>query len=1154
MRHTHVKFARGGKSMNYDVFLDSLNLLLELFEAYSEKKKQYENEKIEYERKNEEKYQISKQKNDEYYVERQKKEEEYLSHLREKVHFSRKNLKEQEERILEILRDAACLPKGTFKECFDAISREEPNSDTLFERLRKTPKEDWHKEKVILPGDNEELLKLCIEISEMHRNINNEINSLNEYINARQSEESENLSNMKKKNENESYIKRENGLKTILEKYEKKNLDLDKNLVEKIEQEISPESLQRKYVQARLSVPSFEHFNIQEKCEEGIQFGRLFFNMSDHYDYRLKGDILEKQFGDFLVNSANSRIFEIPYGRRFIDENFSSLIQYNSNTKAAAINFMRMMVLRLLVSVPCGEIHFTFIDPIDLGASFNIFKIDADTEHKIFEDRILTNESEIEERLSIMVSEAQNIIQRRLRSQDKNIFEYNKEAKKNKEPLRMLFVTDFPVGFSDSALHMLGTIINKGLKCGIYTILAGNENQLLLSPRISPELKEVYTYLNKINFMEDAYFLQEYPQFQFVPDKFPENRVVNKILKDLSVQLGNIREADVTIDEINNGLLQKERLWFRTSTKDSHGIDKGLDIPIGLEGAEHIVKLHLGGHFNSLNHALVVGLPDSGKSNFLHVVITNILLNYSPNDVQMYILDYKYGTEFKFYSDYDIKNFRVISTDSEPEFGKIILEHLNKEMKERSSRIMHTLGGGKIEDYYQYCDENHIPHKMPRLILIVDEYHKLLDNKENPVCKFCADMICELATKGSTYGIHMILSSQQIGLAKALDKLIYDLFSTRIGLECAPETAYAIFEQDAMITALLKHEMKFEAVFNENLGQSGFNRRCRMAHAVREDLDILLKRIGKKQKEYFEDDFMKPKLLFSRVEFDKENVLTRFAENGHLPKKSFGGVPLYIGESVAMKNSFYPVLRCSDKQNLLIVGAEENKVVIDCLCGFSCMSIIVNEIVNRGYIARKLFTVFDFLDNDDEDTLLGNLIKELPQLFHVVDRYELYGGLKTILEEMESQGDSGEYRHFMLFLGLCWSDELIMESFDYENSSKDLLGKLLQEGPSKGLNSIVWANNSQTFLSCFRGILPFFNYRFASQIDSKDAREIIGQEIPDNMREMNLIKYEKAGRRPWEKVRIYRNPLEKNEWSIDTADQNSWFEGFVSNVRKYIRK
>ena len=60
-------------------------------------------------------------------------------------------------------------------------------------------------------------------------------------------------------------------------------------------------------------------------------------------------------------------------------------------------------------------------------------------------------------------------------------------------------------------------------------------------------------------------------------------------------------------------------------------------------------------------HALVAGKTGSGKSTLLHALITQLALNYSPDEVELYLVDFKKGVEFKTYATHGLPHARAIA-------------------------------------------------------------------------------------------------------------------------------------------------------------------------------------------------------------------------------------------------------------------------------------------------------------------------------------------------------------------------------------------------------------------------------------------------------------------------------------------------------------
>ena len=82
-------------------------------------------------------------------------------------------------------------------------------------------------------------------------------------------------------------------------------------------------------------------------------------------------------------------------------------------------------------------------------------------------------------------------------------------------------------------------------------------------------------------------------------------------------------------------------IWSEDTTSE-------LRVPIGRTGATKFQYLAIGK--GTCQHALVAGKTGSGKSTLFHVIITNLALWCSPEQVEFYLVDFKKGVEFKCYA------------------------------------------------------------------------------------------------------------------------------------------------------------------------------------------------------------------------------------------------------------------------------------------------------------------------------------------------------------------------------------------------------------------------------------------------------------------------------------------------------------------------
>ncbi len=137
-------------------------------------------------------------------------------------------------------------------------------------------------------------------------------------------------------------------------------------------------------------------------------------------------------------------------------------------------------------------------------------------------------------------------------------------------------------------------------------------------------------------------------------------------------------------------------------------------MPIGHTGATRSQVISLGR--GVAQHMLIAGKTGSGKSTLLHVIITNLALWYSPDEVELYLIDFKKGVEFKTYATHRLPHARAVAIESDREFGLSILQRLDAEMTRRGE-LFRPAGVQDIAAYREATGKT-----LPRTVLIVDEF------------------------------------------------------------------------------------------------------------------------------------------------------------------------------------------------------------------------------------------------------------------------------------------------------------------------------------------------------------------------------------------------------------------------------------------------
>lgn len=229
--------------------------------------------------------------------------------------------------------------------------------------------------------------------------------------------------------------------------------------------------------------------------------------------------------------------------------------------------------------------------------------------------------------------------------------------------------------------------------------------------------------------------------------------------------------------------------WSDSEASDSR---YGLEVEIGRHGTDRPARLVLGregGH-----HAICIGRTGSGKTNLFHVVISNLVRRYSPDELELYLLDFKEGVEFSVYAELSLPHCRAVAIDADRGFGLSVLTHLKRELNRRAS-IFKAAGVGitSLERYEVTTGLN-----MPRIVLLIDEFQVLLQPGERlagAAPGAAAATLEDLVRRGRSFGLHVILGSQTLA-GRELTAATLGQLAVRIVLPCsAPDAAALLGEQ-----------------------------------------------------------------------------------------------------------------------------------------------------------------------------------------------------------------------------------------------------------------------------------------------------------------------------------------------------------------------
>ncbi|MFU8872606.1 FtsK/SpoIIIE domain-containing protein [Micromonospora sp. SL4-19] len=232
-------------------------------------------------------------------------------------------------------------------------------------------------------------------------------------------------------------------------------------------------------------------------------------------------------------------------------------------------------------------------------------------------------------------------------------------------------------------------------------------------------------------------------------------------------------------------------------------------------------------------HWLVGGRTGAGKTVFLLDVLYGLAAGYSPAELQLYLLDFKEGVSFTEFVPTErdpswLPHARAVGIESDREYGVALLRELRTELTRRAA-LLKRHGVTKLAD----LPPNARP---PRIVTVVDEFHVLFAGND-ALARQAVDLLEELARKGRSYGLHLVLASQSITGVEALygrAEAIFGQFPLRVAL---PGGGGVLDPLNDAATALAVGT----AVVNTAGGVAGANTEVRFpdAHAARADLAAL---------------------------------------------------------------------------------------------------------------------------------------------------------------------------------------------------------------------------------------------------------------------------------------------------------------------------
>lgn len=864
------------------------------------------------------------------------------------------------------------------------------------------------------------------------------------------------------------------------------------------------------------------NFTLANSEPENITIGSL--------EYKLDGALGNRLISNFMTSnyqaviSGNSFVFPFTIG---LNQNLCLMFKYNNSQAAQAKDHIQTICLNAFLSTPPNKMRFYFFDPLKSGQSFAIFKHfedDLARSYSVILGDIQTETSGIEQQLQIIVDHIKTMQINTFKGQYKNIREYNAANTLNPQPYNIVGIMDFPAGFSTKAVDLLQQIVATGKECGVYAVIMCNmDNISAIDAKTQTQIKNIEAVATVYSLRQKGYYLE-------AEDRVDENMIftidaplsVQKIVSIAPIMKQGIKDAGRIVIDYKHIAPPANRQFIYNS-------DEGLVIPIGMTGASDIQYLTLGQPGSQSVHALIAGQIGSGKSRLLHAIITSSILEYSYEELEIYLVDFKSGTEFKIYADYNLPNFKVIAIESEQEFGLSVLQYIMKE-SDRRGQLFNSFSVSDITAYNSR-PEVRKSERLPRILVVIDEFHELFNSTDASASAEASRLLENILRLKRSFGVHVILCTQSVRGLNEIDEAAMAQIAVRIALKCPKEDAEILLGAGSDAIAQIEENDAGSAIYLPAISTPKTNNRFRVGYISQEAHNEILKSV---EAHYAENGSRQwnTRVLVSDVADSRDSVFQEYVKRNKLivePRK------IHFGESLNIDRNLAVTFEMRKNENLLLAGKDAQKA--QNLLFFITLDLVMQKLkdLKEGGNPSQIY-VFNFNDSDESGIKdrLQEMMLLLPDYIEGSTSDNAVDRLGEVYHFYQNKENDGSYVWIVISnLGLA-SD---FQNGLYSSSSQGfaMLDEILRNGPQKGIYTIAWHDDLTLFNQKFPNMMDTFKKHIAFNLSDEEALNFADVVKDPSINKNNAVYFE-AGHGK-QKFRPYSTP--NTEWFNEIMDKIS---------------
>jgi len=522
-----------------------------------------------------------------------------------------------------------------------------------------------------------------------------------------------------------------------------------------------------------------------------------------------------------------------------------------------------------------------------------------------------------------------------------------------------------------------------------------------------------------------------------------------------------IQLPTIKFTEVNDTL----SMWDKSSIN-------GLTFSIGKFGINNM-QITIGDEINQRHNAIITGAVGQGKSNLISVIIHSLCQRYSPQELQMYLLDFKEGVTFKSFSnigqDEYLPHARALGLESDMSFGIAVLSSLYEEYQRRMSLLK--------ENSVKSIKELRISRpdiQLPRILVVIDEFQMMFSGERQEGEK--AVLLLEKSVRlFRAAGIHFILASQTLGGNEILAPKLNSIFGQvpiRIALKNSISESQQTLSQNNSAAAFL---MPREAIVNLDYGEVSQNRKTIVAFADEKALKPLRTVWWEKAR-----SVTSPPYVFEsekRITVSNSiNVMKEARNNRSLPAALIGDKISIDGKPVILPLTDEP------GRNIAIIGTPDS----DCNQAIGIMQSIAISLAIQNAKGNARFLFCDFerkeVSYDKLYPEFAEIMENAGYFIESIPPCEFEAEIKHLNQQEES--DEAVY----VFCSVL--DRWKFEAEPYGQGS--VLKTFVESAPAKKMHFIGWWMKASSFTSQVAGFgnTDAFNSKIFLRSDERTVQSL----------------------------------------------------------------